>query len=166
MIERNVIFGPRQSGKTYAIMTDIHDRIISGERSDVLVVFPAMSHLTWWRDEWNKRFPHLPMPDYTSMNAMERVRGKRVKHVYVEDIDSDGDGIYADKLTWLYPCIIGDGSITFTCSPIPGNDTAHREPPPPTRIEDIERKKAKILRRLYDAYMIQQMMKAINHAEG
>lgn len=166
MIERYVLQGGRGGGKTYAIMTEIHDRIIAGERANILVIFPTMNHLTWWRDAWNQRFPHIPMPDYTSMGAMNRVRGKRVKHVYVEDIDSSDEGIYAEKFMWLYPCIQSHGTITFTCSPIIGNDTAHREPPPPTRKDIIEAEKAKILQRIIDAYHIGRMLEYIKNAEG
>lgn len=163
VIESNVIVGGRGSGKTHTVMTEIHDRIIAGERADILVVFPQMSHLTWWGNAWKARFPHLPMPDYTSMKSMERVRGKRVKHIFVEDIDHDPDGIYAEKLQYLYPCIVGDGSITFTYSPIVGNNIAHREPPLASDLRYTVRQKAEIIRRIYDEYHTNRMVEYINN---
>ncbi len=118
MIERNVIFHGRGGGKTYTIMTEIHDLIVGqNRRSDVLVIFPNMSYLHWWGREWTNRFPHIPMPRYTSINAMERVRGLRLAKVFVEDIEAIPDGIYSEKLEALYPTFVeaDDPEITFTC---------------------------------------------------
>ena len=127
MIEREIIFARRGGGKTYKIMTEIHDLIRSGSRADVLVIFPTMSYLHWWTREWEERFPHVPMVAYTALTAMDRVRGRTFKNVYVEDIIMDDEGINSTKLTWLYPCLKGEGTITFTVRPIEINQRSHSE---------------------------------------
>lgn len=123
----SVLFGTRQSGKTYTIMTEIHDLILAGERAGILVVFPNMSYVHWWINEWRRRFPSIPPPTYTSIESMDRVRGRRLRDVYVEDIDGVADGIYHEKLNYLSVVLEPDGSITYTYSPLP--DAAWRTTP-------------------------------------
>lgn len=129
MIDRQIIFGGRGCGKTYQIMTEIHELIRDGKRADILVIFPTMSYLHWWTREWQQRFPHVPMVSYTSMQAMDRVRGRRVKYVFIEDIGESPDGIYTDKLDWLYPCMSFGGNITFTCRTTLLGDRSHSQRP-------------------------------------
>lgn len=117
MIEKQIIFGDRRSGKTYRMMTEIYDLVSAGHRNEILIIFPAMSYLHYWQREWERRFPFVPMIRYTSLNAMDRVRGMYVKHVFIEDINFEQDGINSEQLRWLYPCFRGDGTITFTASP-------------------------------------------------
>lgn len=126
MIDKQIIFAGRGGGKTYKIMTEIHDLIKAGERSDIVVVFPTMNYLHWWAREWQDRFPFVAMPFYTSMVAMERVRGLRFKHAYIEDIDKDPEGIYSEKIgAWLVFSLLEGGTITFTCSDSGHGDRSH-----------------------------------------
>lgn len=126
MIDRQIIYGGRGSGKTYKMMTEIYELAKSGERSDILVIFPSMNYLHFWQREWERRFPYVPMVAYTSLQAMDRVRNRTFKYVYVEDIDEQSGGIYDDKLVWLYPSMQHGGTITFTCGNNKFSDVSHQ----------------------------------------
>jgi hypothetical protein len=123
MIERTIIQRGRGCGKTYALMGMIHDEIVAGRRGELILVLPQMPHLHWWTREWENRFPRVPFPAYTHINSMERVRGRRFRKVYVDDVDLLDDGIYNDKLQYLYPSLAAydDAEIVYTASPIPEN---------------------------------------------
>lgn len=168
MIDKQIIFGGRQSGKTYTIMNEIHDLIRVGERDNILVVFPMMSYLHWWTRAWQHLFPHVPMVRYTSMQAMERVRGLRVKHVFIEDIDHDADGIYSPRLDWLYPAISGDGTITFTCSTTVLGDRSHSKSKTPAEIRKETllkmQRAARLRKNVEEAMMIATMTAYIEKA--
>lgn len=110
----------RRCGKTYTIMTEIHDLIIQGRRSEILVVCPSLNYVYWWVREWQRRFPHLPMVDYTSMQAMDRVRGKWYSRIFVEDINlsPSEEGMYDEKLNLLrFTARAEDAEIVYTCCP-------------------------------------------------
>lgn len=124
----HVIYNDRQGGKTYTIMTEIHDLILAGERPWIMVVFPTMNYVHWWGRMWMARFPSIPLPNYTSVQGMDRVRGRKLRHVFVEDIDGVVDGIYDPKLNHLRAALVPGGTITFTCSQIP--EGVWRTPPP------------------------------------
>lgn len=112
-----VLPGGRGSGKTHAVMSEIHDLILAGERPKILVVFPDAHYVYWWGREWERRFP-FEMPRYTTIQRMDVVRGLRLRHVYVEDIDNVPDGIYNPKVNDLRIATLRDGgTITYTYSP-------------------------------------------------
>lgn len=117
MIEKEIIFSGRQGGKTYQMMTEIQELIVTGHRSEILVIFPTLEYVHWWTREWQIRFPHVSMVAYTMLTAMDRVRGKVFKYVFIEDIDTQPDGVYSEQLQWLYPSMPEGGTITFSCSP-------------------------------------------------
>lgn len=130
MIERNVILGGRGSGKTYRIMTEIHELLTTGQRPEVLVVFPTLDYLHWWVRMWQDRFPHIQPPDYVSIASMHRIRGRRFSKVYVEDVDSVRDGIYNEAFRDIEIAIAHseDPEITFVSNWILENQKAHRAP--------------------------------------
>ena len=128
MIEFNVIQSPRQGGKTYTIMTEIHDWIVAGRLAEILIVFPAQNWVYWWTREWQSRFPYVPMPKYVTVNNTMSVRGARYSKIYVEDITSIEDGIYHPKLLDIWPCLLSpldDEEVIFTCSPLELNQRSH-----------------------------------------
>ena len=169
MIQREIIFGGRGCGKTYQIMTEIHELIRDGKRADILVIFPTMNYLHWWTREWQNRFPHVPMVSYTSMQAMDRVRGRRVKFVFIEDIGESDDGIYSEKLEWLYPCLSFGGTITFTCRTTLLGDRSHSrsKTKKEIRLETLRKmqKAAATKRAVEEAMMIDSMLTYINKAD-
>ena len=170
MIDRQIIFAGRGGGKTYRIMTEIHDLIKAGERSDIVVVFPTMNYLHWWTRAWQERFPFVAMPFYTSMQAMERVRGRRFKYAYVEDIDTDPEGIYNEKICdWLVFSMLEGGTITFTCGINLLNERSHNEHKTPAEIMRETRLKmqraAAMKRAVEEAMMIDYMLTYINKAD-
>lgn len=90
--------GGRGSGKTYASMTQIHDLIIAGERPNICIVFPNKDSVQWWYEAWNQRFPHIPMPTYTTVHNTLNTRGRRWRYVYVTDASAIDGGWRNDKL--------------------------------------------------------------------
>lgn len=168
MIQREIIFGGRQSGKTHTIMNEIHDLIRAGERDNILVIFPTMSYLHWWTRAWQRLFPHVPMIRYTSMQAMNRVIGLRVKHVFVEDIEHTTWGIDSPELNWLYPALSEDATITFTCSPTVLGDRSHSQSKTPAEIrrETLRkiRKQRQIDKAIDDAIMFTAFVQYIENA--
>lgn len=152
MIERNVIFNGRGGGKTYTIMTEMHELIVQGRRSDILVIFSTLDMAYWFKREWEYRFPHVQMPRYTSINAMDRVRGLRVAKVYVENIEQIPDGIYNEKLNWVLPCFVDavDPEIIFTCHPTELGDKFFDDYEPPAYDPSVSVKlKRKMWERLF-----------------
>lgn len=141
MIQFNVITNGRAGGKTWTIMHEMHDLILAGRRADVLVVFPNMSYLSWWRGMWEDLFPQIPMPRYISINNRERVRGLQVAKIYVEDIDTYENGIWDQRFYDIWPALRSahnDEEVVFTSSWLDLNLRSH------SRIT----KKSDVLRRL------------------
>ena len=128
MTEFNVIFNGRQMGKTYTIMTEIHDLIVAGRATEVLIVFPAVNWVHWWVREWQSRFPFVPMVDYTTINNNLNVRGKRYSKIYVEDVGNIDDGVHNNRLEDIFMTLLSpfnDEEVVFTCSPIELNQRSH-----------------------------------------
>lgn len=136
-----VLPGPRQGGKTYQFMTEIHELIQQGRRSEILVVFPEMGYLHFWTREWEQRFPHVPTTDYTVMESMDRIRGKYYGEIFVEDIETYQEGIYEDKIQYLYAALTEGGSITFSYSPTGLSQRSHSKK---TSVADLIRRRTRI----------------------
>lgn len=128
MIEYNVILRGRGGGKTWTIMHEMHDLILAGRATDILVVFPDTNYLIWWRRMWSELFPQVPMPRYISIQRCERVRGLQVVKIYVEDIDGYEDGIYDQRFEYIWPCLrspLGDEEVIFTSGWLVLNQRSH-----------------------------------------
>lgn len=110
MVTEYIMTGGRGSGKTYASMTEIHELIIAGERPTILVVFPERSDVQWWFEEWNYRFPHIPMPNYTGIDNMLGIRGRRWRHVYIEHADEIG---WQNEKLWENTSLYPDAVVTY-----------------------------------------------------
>ena len=109
----NVIYGDRQSGKTYRMMTEMHEMILAGARASMVVLFPELRMAENFRGAWVNRFPHVPMPDYAIVTGnMLPMRGRTAKHVYVENIDMLEEGIYDPRIVGYFPWSV----ITVTSS--------------------------------------------------
>lgn len=167
MAEEFVRFAPRQAGKTYATMTEIHDLILAGERPGIMVVFPTMSYVHWWGRAWMERYPSIPMPNYTSAQAMDRVRGRRLRHVFVEDVDTIQDGYRNEKFDYLYAAVANDpdATITYTCSPLP-EESWRQAPMDWTHEAAVLREMARREQALKDAIMIAHMQAYIRSHSG
>jgi hypothetical protein len=167
MAEEFVIFNGRGGGKTYTIMTMIHELILAGERPWIMVVFPTMGHVHWWGRMWMERFPSIPMPNYTSAQAMDRVRGRRLRHVFIEDVETIQDGYRNEKFDFLWAAIAGDpdATITYTCSGLP--EQSWRQAPPDWTEEAAKlREKARREQAFKDAIMIAHMQAYIRRHSG
>lgn len=128
MIEHNVILNGRGSGKTWTIMNEMHELILAGRRAELLVVFPDVHYLSWWRNMWDGLFPQVPMPRYISINNRVRVRGLQVAKIYVEDIDGYEQGIWDERFRDIWPCLFSpfnDEEVVFTSSWLPLNQRTH-----------------------------------------
>ena len=121
MIDRNVIFGGRQVGKTYTIMQEINEWIVKGRRAEILVVFPTAEYVHWWSRMWQYHFHNTPMPEYITINNRLKVRGRFFSKVYVEDVDMYEHGIYDERLREIEVSLrtpLNDEEFVFTSSPI------------------------------------------------
>lgn len=128
MTEYNIILSARQSGKTYRLMTEIHEMIVAGRYGEVLVVFPAHNWAHWWVRAWQDRFPWVPIPEHISINNTLNVRGRRLAKVYVEDVDQIQDGIYNERFNDIWPALVspfGDEEVVFTSSLLDINQRSH-----------------------------------------
>lgn len=149
----SVIVSGKQMGKTYTMMTEIHDLIVRGRHGDVLVVFPTSNYLHWWVREWQNRFPWVPMVDYTIGNNVLKVRGRQYGKIYVEDVDAYPNGIYEDKFQDLNMCLVGDDAeIVFSCSLLPVNQKSHNA------TVTVKRVYGKLYDKLFDSKKLQQQL--------
>lgn len=114
MVAEYVMTGGRGSGKTYASMTEIHELILAGERPTILIVLQELDDLNWWYEMWNQRFPHIPMPTYTTLRNTLGVSGRRWKHVYIEYATDMDDGWRNGKLWGTVLCnLSADAEIVY-----------------------------------------------------
>lgn len=116
----NVVLNGWGKGKTYEIMSEIHDLIIAGRGSEILVVFPTLDYLHWWTRAWQDRFPQIPMVDYVSVTNTLKLRGRFYTKIYVEDIDLYDEGIYDERLIGITVSLrshSNDEELVLTCSP-------------------------------------------------
>jgi len=126
VIEYNVIQGGRQTGKSTALMTAVHQFIMDGNgASEVLVVVPSHNYINWWTRTWQRRFPAIPVPPIISITNRMRVRGMQVKKIVVEDVNIYPDGISDIRLRDIFPAM-RDGEVVFTSSnDFPLNSKSH-----------------------------------------
>lgn len=117
----------RQNGKTYDMMSEIHEHIVNGSRQSILVVLGDMREVQFFADQWALRFPRLPRPDYVNLHNTLRIRGRQYEHVYVENVDLLDDGIYDERLQTITVGIPPGGTITFTSSPNLWSEQSHRK---------------------------------------
>lgn len=123
-----VIQNGRRGGKSNEVMGEIHELIVAGRGSEVLVVFPDQRQAYHWVREWHDVFPHLTAPEYTTINNMLKVRGMQLSKVFIENVEDYEHGIYEPKLDYLWPCLrsaFNDEEIVFTSSPTELNARSH-----------------------------------------
>lgn len=142
MIERSVIVAGRQCGKTYTMMSMIHDLIVEGKRSEILVVFPAANSVHSWIRMWQDRFPFLPMVEYTTSQNLLKIRGAQFGTIFVEDVDYYSEGIYDPKLIELeYHCLRSESEIIYSCSPLNINQRSHSATIKPAAVMERTRRR-------------------------
>lgn len=124
MVETFVIQNQRQTGKTYTLMSEIHDLIVAGHQEDVVIYGPNHEWLYHWTRMWRERFNVLPFPDYVLGDNFLGVRHRMYRYVFVDDIDFLNDGIYSSLLQYLFA--LHPEQMTFTCS-IADDRPAHND---------------------------------------
>lgn len=128
MTEYNVIFAGRGVGKTTKIMEEIHNLILAGRHSEIVVVFPTLDRAYFWVRAWHSRYGAVAPPMHVSASNLLKLRGKIISKVYVEDVDSYEHGIYDEKLQEVrigLRSVLGDDEVVFTCSPLELNQRSH-----------------------------------------
>lgn len=123
-----VIQNGRRGGKSNEVMGEVHELIVAGRASEVLIVFPDQRQAYHWIREWHDVFPYVPVPEYTTINNMLKVRGMRLSKVFIENVEDYENGIYEPKLDYLWPCLLSpfnDEEIVFTSSPTDLNWRSH-----------------------------------------
>lgn len=113
----DVIQSGRGSGKTYTIMQEIKEAIVAGTApSEIAVVLPDASYIHWWTRMWQHLMGTSVRPPeimaYT--NAGIRLRGARLKRLYIEDIDGYAEGVYDSRINDILPA--ADEEVVFTSS--------------------------------------------------
>jgi len=114
MVETFVIQNHRQTGKTWAIMSEIHDLILDGHKENVIVYGPNHEWLYHWTRMWRERFNVLPFPDYVLGDNFLGVRSRLYRYVFVDDVDFLEDGIRSDVLQYIHA--MKPEQITFTAT--------------------------------------------------
>lgn len=117
-----------RGGKSNEVMGEVHELIVAGRASEILLVFSDKQQAYQWVREWQDVFPFVPAPDYVTINNMLNVRGKQVSRVFIENVEMYENGIYEEKLEWLWPCLrspLNDEQIVFTSSPLELNQRSH-----------------------------------------
>lgn len=123
-----VIQNGRGGGKSDAVMGEVHELIAAGRASEVLIVFPDQRQAYHWVRMWHDVFPFVLVPEYVTINNMLRVRGRQYSRIFIENVDTYENGIYEEKLDYLWPCLrspFNDEEITFTSSPLELNQRSH-----------------------------------------
>lgn len=131
-MEYSIIQGPRGSGKTTAMLADIHAHIVSGSRQSILVVLADHQRLSFFAEEWMHQYPRMPRPDYVLLGNTLRVRGRRYEHVYVEDVDQYDDLFSDERFLNVLPCVSQTLTLTATPYDLPTFADYVAPPAPPT----------------------------------
>lgn len=123
---RSVIQGPRRTGKTTRMMSEIRDLIVAGRHGEVLVVFPEIRYADWWLRMWRSLYAAVSPPKYVTISNLIPARGRYLSKVYIEDIDNYDEGIYDPRLEDLVLYSqLGDEEAVFTSSPHEINERSH-----------------------------------------
>lgn len=122
----HVIQAGRGAGKTYNMMTAVHEYVQAHSWEGVVIVVPDHRMVHWWVRSWQERFPFLSVPNVLSVRSLDRVRGTRLRRVYIEDVDRFEDGIYDQSLEMVWFALRGDDSEVYVTSSLNRlNDAAH-----------------------------------------
>lgn len=113
----DVIQNGRGAGKTYTIMQEIKEAIVAGTApSEIAVVLPGSYHIHNWTRQWQYLMGTAMRPpeimSYTTAGI--RLRGARLKRLYIEDIDGYAEGVYDSRINDILPA--ADEEIVFTSS--------------------------------------------------
>lgn len=129
------------------MMQMIHDLIVDGRRSEILVVLPDQHSVFWWTRMWNTLYPFLPMVEYTTAQNMLKIRGASFTKAFVENVDLYPDGIYDLKLAELVINLHAavDPEIVYSVTPIELNQRSHNAVIKPAAV--LERTKRRLFSR-------------------
>lgn len=121
----------RGTGKSYTIMTEIHDHIVVGiPPSEILVVLPVVRQIHFWTREWEARFgPSVRLPEIMGHDsAVIRARGKSFRKMYFEDVNMYEDGIFDSRIAEVVDSLrspFKDEEVVFTSSLFTLNQRTH-----------------------------------------
>lgn len=121
-----VILGERRAGLTSTLHSEIHDQVVKGQRRN-LVVFPSANYIHAFVRTWHDDFPFVPVPDYTLIGNLLKIRGMQYQCIYVEDVQNYEEGIYDPRLELLYISLFNNDTVEvlFTASKLPLNGRTH-----------------------------------------
>lgn len=148
-METYIVMSGRRMGKTQALIDDIYRRIVNGERANILVVFPDLSQVEFFANEWNLQYPHIPRPSYVTIRNTLKIRGRRYKYIYVENVDMIEEGWHDERLHAVRVALDVDGEITLSYTPTTLSLKSHERSIKPedymkTRLRKFRRPKPKL----------------------
>lgn len=158
----------RQGGKTTWLLDQVHNLVVAGRGSEVLIVVSNTRMIEYTKKAWRSRFPALRMPDIIALTNTIGTRGRRYSKIFVDDIEVSPYGWADDKISDLLPCLVwaDDPEVFFTASPY------EPFPDPPTKQElaaiDAERRRRVRAQRkaMQDNLAIAHMLATIAIAES
>lgn len=122
----HVIQAGRRAGKTYNMMTAVQEYVNAHSWEGVLVVVQDHRMVHWWMREWQQRFPFLTVPKVLSVRSLDRVRGYRLRRVFIDNVDMLEDGIYDQDLQMVWFALRDAEAEVYVTSGLNRlNDSAH-----------------------------------------
>lgn len=112
-----VILGDRRTGLTSTLHSEINSQIVKGQRRN-LIVFATADRIHGFVRTRQGDFPFVPVPDYTLINNLLKIRGMQYQCIYIEDIQDYDDGIYDSRLGNLFLSLYNndEAEVVFTAS--------------------------------------------------